>query len=182
MRLCRPRTVFALAAPMALLLALGCSRKPAQNANPTAAQPSATASTATAAAATATPSASATPGDTPVAGASIKVGDWTVVVDRFHAQVSAREGVNIRSSPEVNATNRTGSLAPGATVDVEGRVPQGQEAEPGNGTTWYYVGTAGSMPQFIYGPAGTLTPLTGSATPAASATGAPVTASPSATP
>jgi hypothetical protein len=107
------------------------------------------------------------------------VGDYTVVVDHFPAQVTAAQGVNIRSSPEVTATNRTGSLAPGAQVDVEGRVLQGQEAEPGNGTLWYYVGTVGSTAQFIYGPEGTLAPVSASATPTGSAT---ATASPAATP
>jgi len=158
---------------------LACTRKPASSGiNPTAtASAIATATANTTPLGSATPSATATPGDTPVAGASFKVSNWTVVVDRFRAQVSAPEGVNIRSAPEVTATNRTGSLAPGAAVDVEGRA-QGQEAEPGKGTDWYYVGTTGSGPQFIYGPTGTLTPLTGSATPATST----ATASPRATP
>ena len=43
-------------------------------------------------------------------------------------------------------------MAPGGTVEIEGRVNDGQEAEQGKGTLWYYVGTVGNMPQFIYGP------------------------------
>jgi hypothetical protein len=186
MRSRRTRTVAGVAASLMLLTVLGCSRPGAKTSSgqPTGREATA-APSATAVTPTSSPvaSPSATPGDTPVAGATFKVGDWTVVVGRFRAQVSSPQGVNIRSSPEVNATNRTGSLAPGATVDVEGQVPQGQEAEPGNGTNWFYVGTVGSTPQFIYGPSGTLTPLSGSATPTASpsgsatATAVPATAS-----
>jgi hypothetical protein len=172
------RRVVAFAAQAALLLVVACSRN--------AAAPAASATATANATATGTASATATPGDTPVAGVTIKVGNWMVVTERFRAQVAAPQGVNIRSSPEVTPSNRTGSLAPGAIVEIEGRVPQGQEAEPGNGTLWYYVGTVGSTPQFIYGPAGTLTPLTGSATPQPSTSPSPpaasTTPSPTATP
>jgi hypothetical protein len=185
MRPDRPRIALALAvaAPVALILLLGCTRK-TSNLKPTAAatQTGATLTTPSPVpSASGTATSTATAAATPVAGASIKVGDATVVIDRFRAQITAAQGVNIRSSPEVTATNRTGSLAPGATVDVEGRVPQGQEAEQGNGTNWFYVGTVGNMPQFIYGPAGTLTPISGSATPSPGTPNA-ATPTPTATP
>lgn len=123
------------------------------------------------------PVASSTPGSptasataplaaTPVNGATFKVGAATVIVDQFRAQVTAAGGVNIRSAPTVTPDNRIGSLPPGSVVTVEGRVPAGQEAEPGHGTLWYFLGMVGSMPQFLYGAPGTIQPLTGSATPA----------------
>ncbi len=175
-----------LLASLFVLAAAGCSRRaaPGKSATPfpaltpvvTATTAAVTASSTPAAAATATPSQPAGPNQ----GATIQVGNVNVVADRFRAQVSNPDGVNIRSSPQVTPDNRTGSLAPGAIVEVEGRVLQGQEAEPGQGTLWYYVGTAGNTPQFIYGAPGTLTPLTGSATPApAGATpAAPASATP----
>jgi len=111
---------------------------------------------------TATPTVEATP----INGATFKVGTATVVVDRFRAEITAAGGVNIRSAPMVTPDNRIGSLPPGSAVTVEGRVLAGQEAEPGQGTLWYFLGTVGSTPQFVYGAPGTLQPLTGSATPA----------------
>jgi hypothetical protein len=177
------RLVVGIAALFALCAGAGCARivsAPGTKPSATAVSVAATTTSPTTTSPTAT--ASATAGATPVAGQSFKVGDYAVVVDRFRAQVASAQGVNIRSSPEVTATNRTGSLAPGAQVDVEGRVLQGQEAEPGNGTLWYYVGTVGSTAQFIYGPEGTLAPVTGSATPSASTTLPTPSASPTATP
>jgi hypothetical protein len=167
------RLVVGGAATLALFAGWGCARI---RSTPGAKPPTTAAAVATTTVAQATSittaTATGTAGATPVSGASFKVGDYNVVVDRFRAQITAAQGVNIRSAPEVTATNRTGSLAPGAQVDVEGRVLQGQEAEPGNGTLWYYVGTVGSTPQFIYGPDGTLATSTPSATPSASATAA----------
>jgi hypothetical protein len=177
------RLVVGLAAAVACCAGNACARPVAapgvkQSATAVSAAPSNT----TTATASSTATATGTAGATPIAGQNFKVGDYTVVVDRFPAQVASAQGVNIRSSPEVTATNRTGSLAPGAQVEVEGRVLQGQEAEPGNGTLWYYVGTVGSTPQFIYGPEGTLAPVTGSATPSSSSTPETPPASPTPTP
>jgi hypothetical protein len=127
----------------------------------------------------ATPVSTSTAPATPIPGANLQVGSWTVVAGRFRAQISQTDGVNIRSSPEVTPDNRTGSVPAGAIVDVEGSVAQGQEAVPGQGTNWYYlgsVGTAPPIPQFIYGPPGTLTPVSASATPAASAAASPAPA------
>lgn len=163
-----PRMLFSLVASAGVLLAIGCARGTAGTKSPQTATAVASATVgsgiATAAAATATAVISPTAGSTPISGASFTVGTWTVVADRFRAQVNQSDGVNIRSTPEVKPDNRTGSLPGGATVEVEGRVDMGQEAIAGQGTTWYYLGTAGNSPQFVYGAAGTLTPLTGSAT------------------
>lgn len=175
MRPSRARAALALAVSFSLAAALACGRTSGPSNTSPAATPVSTQAAASAAAAPA--SATPTPADTPVAGANFKIGNWTVITDRFRAQVADPEGVNIRSSPEVKPDNRTGSLPAGSTVQVEGRVLQGQEAVAGQGTTWYYVGTAGSTPQFVYAPNGTLTPLTGSATASASAT-APATLTP----
>lgn len=143
-----------------LLLLTACSRHVVPARNLVASETALSGPVTATATETATP-----PADTPVAGASFQIGAWQVVVERFRAQVSAAGGVNVRSSPEVRPDNRIGSLPPGSVVNVEGRVPSGQEAEPGKGTTWYFLGTAGQTPQFIYGAAGTLQPLGGSATP-----------------
>jgi len=184
----RARRIIALATALGAGLCVACARPsgPAPPAATVAGTPNPAASTPSTPAAVASATASATVLATPVAGAGLKVGDWTVVVARFRAQVSEPAGVNIRSSPEVTPDNRTGSLPAGAAVDVEGSVAQGQEAVPGQGTTWYYLGTVGTSPptpQFIYGPAGTLTPLSASATPSASASAtAAATASSTATP
>jgi len=180
----------ALAAALVASLLVACSRPsgPALPAATVAGTANPVASASGTVAPTATPSSTpaATSIATPVAGASVKVGDWTVVVAHFRAQVSEPDGVNIRSSPELKPDNRTGSLPAGATVDVEGSVAQGQEAVPGEGTNWYYLGTVGTSPpapQFIYGPAGALTPISASATPAASVSASPApTTSPTATP
>jgi hypothetical protein len=166
MRFPGPRICTLLIAPAAMLLVLGCVRGISNTQTEQTPAAIATASPSASAApilsATATPVA--TVGNTPVSGATFTVGTWTVIVERFRAQVNQSDGVNIRSSPEVKPDNRTGSLPGGATVEVEGRVDKGQEAVAGQGTTWYYLGTAGNAPQFIYGPTGTLTPLSGSAT------------------
>ena len=106
-----------------------------------------------------------TPGATAVKGATFKIGAVSVVVDQFRAEITAAGGVNIRSAPLVAPDNRIGSLPPGSVVTVEGRVLAGQAAEPGQGTLWYFLGTVGSTPQFVYGAPGTLQPLIGSATP-----------------
>jgi hypothetical protein len=181
-----------------LLTVAACSRKsatPTPSSSPFAASTAASTAASASANASASPSSSATPTTTaaagaipcPGAGSTIQVGGTSVVIDCFRAQISDPAGVNIRSSPQVTPDNRTGSLAPGAPVEVEGRVLQGQEAEQGHGTLWYYVGTAGTTPQFIYGATGTLTPVTGSATPSAgtpspgaSPTGTPPTGTPAA--
>jgi hypothetical protein len=181
-----PHVLFSLIAPAGMLLAFGCARGtsttgPSQT-------PAAVATTATSAGvapsstATATVIATATIGATALPGSTFTIGTWTVAVDRFRAQVNQSDGINIRSTPEVKPDNRTGSLPGGATVEVEGRVDAGQEAVAGQGTTWYYLCTAGQTPQFVYGATGTLTQLNGSATatpPASPSTSsAPVTATP----
>jgi hypothetical protein len=183
-----PGTASILLASLLALAAAGCSRKaaPATSATPFPALTPVATATAGAAAASTTPATAATATPTepagPNQGATIQVGGVSVVVDRFRAQVSDPDGVNIRSSPQVTADNRTGSLPQGAIVEVEGRVLQGQEAEPGQGTLWYYVGTAGNTPQFIYGAPGTITPLTGSATPGPVASATPAAGAAPATP
>jgi hypothetical protein len=184
MRLLTPRFCASLIAPAGMLLVLGCARGTAntQTAQTPAAAATAVPSASAAPAPSMTLTATATPRNTPVAGASFTVGTWPVVVDRFRAQVNQSDGVNIRSSPEIKPDNRTGSLPGGASVEVEGRVEKGQEAVAGQGTTWYYLGTAGNSPQFVYGAAGTLTPLAGSATATPSASPSPRPAPVSTTP
>lgn len=181
-----PAAALTLFALFSLCGSLSCRRAAAPASRQTetpAATGSATVPSNGAAGATAPPASTATQAATPFAGASFQVGAWTVVVDRFRAQISDPDGVNIRSSPEVKPDNRSGSLLQGATVEVEGRVLQGQEAVAGQGTTWYYLGTAGTTPQFVYGQTGALTPLSGSATAVPAATGtATVTATLSPTP
>jgi hypothetical protein len=196
----RTRSVsVALAVLLWPCLAAACLRGPNEARAPLApataaagasAFPAAARTTAPATASAVSGTAAATALATPIAGASLQVGSWTVAVNHFQAQVSDPDGVNVRSSPEVTADNRTGSLPSGATVNVEGTVANGQEAVAGQGTTWYYVGTIGTAtptPQFIYGAPGTLTPLTGAATPVAAGTPAATataatTATPAATP
>jgi hypothetical protein len=188
------RACRSIALAIALVAALGsaCAR-PAARPLPSAtvagtANPVVTVTGTSATPATPSVTSTGTPIATAIAGATIKVGDWTVTVAHFRALVTEPDGVNVRSSPEVKPDNRTGSLPTGAAVDVEGTTTQGQEAMPGQGTNWYYLGTVGASPptpQFIYGPAGTLAPVSASATPApaGSATPAPAgSATPVATP
>ena len=82
---------------------------------------------------------------------------------QFTATVAADGGLRIRSSPDASGSNIVGSVAQGTQVNVEGKVLNGAEAEPGKGTIWYLVGPQ----QYIYGAEGYVVPLGGTATPAA---------------
>ena len=164
-----------------LLCLTGCGR---HKASPPAVSPTVAATATGTASALATPAgatAAATENGTPVPGATFKVGDVSVQVQRFRAQVTTPDGVNIRSAPVVAADNRVGSVPNGSIVEVEGVVAAGQEAVPGQGTTWYFLGMSGSTPQFVYGAAGTLQPVSGSATAAPTPTLTP-TSTPVSTP
>lgn len=91
---------------------------------------------------TATPAATASPPPpTPrvVNGLSILDETWV-------GQVNEAGGLRIRSAPRVEAGNVVGSVAQGTRVNVEGKVLNGQEAEPGKGTEWLIVGPS----QYIY--------------------------------
>lgn len=145
-----------------ILLSAGClSKQPAAPSAP-AGTPNALSGPVTA---VASPPPAVGAQNAPAPGSTFPVGQFTVTADRFQAQVIAADGVNIRSAPTVTPDNRIGSLPRGMLVQVVGTISNGQEAEPGNGTTWYFLGVAGTMPQFIYGAPGTIQPLTGSATP-----------------
>jgi hypothetical protein len=178
----RARRAVLVAVALALTVGGACTRPTGPSASSTVAataNPVAPVATAPPSSVTPSPTPTATALATPVAGGNIKVGDWTVTVVHFRAQVSEPDGVNIRSSPEVKPDNRTGSLPAGATVDIEGTT-QGQEAIAGQGANWYYLGTVGASPpspQFVYGPAGTLTQLSASATPSATSPATPSVAS-----
>ena len=54
--------------------------------------------------------------------------------------------MRVRWAPRIETGNVVGSVAEGTPVNVEGRVLNGQEAEPGKGTTWLIVGPN----QYIY--------------------------------
>jgi hypothetical protein len=179
------RVAISCSLAIAVVILTACGKHaPKSNAARSSPAPAGTVVAVTALPATATtptPTASPKAGATAVNGATFKIGAVSVVVDQFRAQVTAAGGVNIRSAPQVTPDNRIGSLVPGAVVTVEGRVPAGQEAEPGHGTLWYFLGIVGSTPQFVYGAPGTLQPLTGSATPGPIPT-ASVVATPPGTP
>ncbi|MGI8551468.1 MAG: hypothetical protein ACR2PL_11895 [Dehalococcoidia bacterium] len=163
--------------PLAVLLFAACAHhSSAPNLSPSATNGMAGSANALASG-TVAATGSAVAGNTPVAGATFRVGDTAVIVERFRARISAADGVNVRSSAEVKPENRVGSLPAGTIVEVEGQVHAGQEAEPGHGTIWYFLGMQGTTPQFIYGAPGTIERATGAATgtPAAStATGTPL--------
>lgn len=88
---------------------------------------------------TATPTASPTPTPRNVGGLLIVDEVWT-------GRVVEAGGLRIRSAPRVEPGNVVGSVPQGAEVHVQGRVLNGQEAEPGKGTEWLIVGPN----QYIY--------------------------------
>lgn len=73
-----------------------------------------------------------------------------VVDEAWVGRVAEPGGLRIRSVPQVQSGNVVGSVAQGAEINVEGRVLNGQEAEPGKGTVWLIVGPD----QYIYGAQG----------------------------
>ncbi len=120
------------------------------------------------AAASGTPAAISTVTVTPTAvaplpsnGTSFRVGQWTVIAGRTTVRITSLTGAYVRSSPVVRSDNRVGSVPVGAIVTVEGRVQDGGEAEPGKGTTWYFVGMVGGAPQFIYAAPDVAIPVSG---------------------
>lgn len=101
-------------------------------------------------AATTTPATpSPTPSPTPPASgtpAPRNVNGLMVVDETWVGRVVEAGGLRIRRAPRVEPGNVVGSVAQGTEVNVEGRVLNGQEAEPGKGTVWLIVGPS----QYIY--------------------------------
>ena len=87
--------------------------------------------------ATLTPTATPAPSPSP---AVRMVNGLEVVDEQWTGRIAEPGGLRIRSAPRVEPGNVVGSLAAGAEVTVEGRVLNGQEAEPGKGTVWLIVG------------------------------------------
>jgi hypothetical protein len=107
--------------------------------------------TVTALPATETPAPTPTPPPTPSpTPAPRNVNGLMVVDETWVGRVVEPGGLRIRSAPRVDAGNVVGSIAQGTDVTVEGRVLNGQEAEPGRGTVWLIVGPS----QYIYAPEG----------------------------
>ncbi len=101
----------------------------------------------------ATPSATPTPEPTPTATPTASptptprnVGGLLIVDEVWTGRVVEAGGLRIRSAPRVEPGNVVGSVPQGAEVHVQGRVLNGQEAEPGKGTEWLIVGPN----QYIY--------------------------------
>lgn len=100
----------------------------------------------------ATPSpAEGTPGPpappTPAATAAPRNVNGLMIVDEtWVGRVVEPGGLRIRSAPRVETGNVVGSVPDGVLVNVEGRVLNGQEAEPGKGTVWLIVG----INQYLY--------------------------------
>ncbi len=90
---------------------------------------------------TVTPSPTASPTPTPR-----NVGGLLIVDEVWTGRVVEAGGLRIRSAPRVEPGNVVGSVPQGAEVQVQGRVLNGQEAEPGKGTEWLIVGPN----QYIY--------------------------------
>jgi hypothetical protein len=74
------------------------------------------------------------------------VGGLLIVDEVWTGRVVEAGGLRIRSAPRVEPGNVVGSVPQGAEVHVQGRVLNGQEAEPGKGTEWLIVGPN----QYIY--------------------------------
>lgn len=92
-----------------------------------------------------------TPAPSPTAPPGPRIVNGLLIVDEvWGGIVRERGGLRIRSAPRVEVGNVVGSLAEGTPVTVEGRVLNGQEAEPGKGTEWLIVGPS----QYIYGAPG----------------------------
>ena len=89
------------------------------------------------------PPPSPTPSPTPAAR---NVNGLMIVDEVWVGRIADPQGLRIRSAPRVEPGNVVGSLAAGTEVTVEGRVLNGQEAEPGKGTIWLIVGPS----QYIY--------------------------------
>jgi hypothetical protein len=94
----------------------------------------------------------AQPGVTPTPGGpppttTPRIVDGLQVVDEMWVGI-VREpgGLRLRSAPRVEPGNVVGSVAQETPVNVEGRVLNGQEAEPGKGTVWLIVGPS----QYLY--------------------------------
>lgn len=101
----------------------------------------------------ATPSTTPTPEPTPPATPTASptptprnVGGLLIVDEVWTGRVVEAGGLRIRSAPRVEPGNVVGSVPQGAEVHVQGRVLNGQEAEPGKGTEWLIVGPN----QYIY--------------------------------
>jgi hypothetical protein len=169
--------LFAIAAALLLLAACGGSKKKNNN---TAASTTPAALTTAVASATVLPGVPiTTPGalpvqqrtpvvtpiphtPTPQPTPAVRNENGLQIVDvSFDAVVSEAGGVRIRSAPQVDSGNVVGSLPQGAPVQVEGRVLNGAEAEPGLGTVWCIVG----VKQYIYCGNGYITQNGASPTP-----------------
>lgn len=112
-----------------------------------------TPSPAGAAAPAATPSPTLTPTPTPGPASTPtprNVNGLLVVDEAWVGRVVEPGGLRIRRAPRVEPGNVVGSVPTGAEVQVQGRVLNGQEAEPGKGTVWLIVGPN----QYIYGAPG----------------------------
>jgi hypothetical protein len=99
--------------------------------------------------ATATPTASPSPGPT-ATPTPRNVGGLLVVDEMWQGRVVEPGGLRIRSAPRVEPGNVVGSVPAGTVISVQGRVLNGQEAEPGKGTVWLIVGPN----QYMYAPEG----------------------------
>jgi hypothetical protein len=117
---------------------------------------------------TATPSAEATPAATPPPATETppeatptpagptptptprNVNGLQVIDETWVGRVAEPGGLRIRNAPQIQSGNVVGSVPQGAEINVEGRVLNGQEAEPGKGTVWLIVGPN----QYIYGAQG----------------------------
>jgi hypothetical protein len=92
-----------------------------------------------------TPTPTVTPTVTPTPGVRQENG-LQIQDEVFTGKVTASGGLRIRSAPDSNQSNVVGSVPEGAIVNVEGKVLNGSEAEPGKGTVWYIVGPK----QYVY--------------------------------
>ncbi len=111
------------------------------------------------------PTPSATPAASPTPGVRTE-GGLQIQDVAFTGKVAASGGLRIRSAPTVSADNLVGSVAEGATLNVEGKVLNGAEAESGKGTVWCIVG----VKQYVYCPEGYITNIGTPAPPAPAGT------------
>jgi hypothetical protein len=152
------RRLLATAVWFPAALAGACSRLPGQGgAAPQAAAPEPTPSAPPSPEPSPPPSPDPTPAPTPEPsptppppGTPRLVNGLQVVDEVWVGVVREAGGLRIRSAPRVEAGNVVGSVATGTRINVEGRVLNGQEAEPGRGTVWLIVG----QNQYMYAPEG----------------------------
>lgn len=114
---------------------------------------------------TGSPTPSTTPAASPTPGVRTENGLQIQDV-AFTGKVAASGGLRIRSAPNLSGDNVVGSVPEGATVNVEGKVLNGAEAESGKGTVWCIVG----VKQYVYCPEGYITNIGTPAPPAPAGT------------